>query len=66
MSLIVAGAIFGEVQVSLFVECAVFAEIQVSLFVAVAAFGEIPNSHQMLGSNLSSNATKSCGIRRRE
>ena len=46
MSLIVAGAIFGGVQVSLFVECAVFAEIQMSLFVAVAAFGEIWNDRR--------------------
>ena len=32
MSLFVAGAVFGEVQVSLFVAGAVFGEVQVSLF----------------------------------
>ena len=43
MSLFVAGAAFGEVQVSLFVAGAVFGEVQVSLFVAGAVFGEIWN-----------------------
>ena len=43
MSLFVAGAIFGEVQVSLFVAGAVFGEVEVSLFVAGAVFGEICN-----------------------
>ena len=39
----VAGAVFGEVQVSLFVAGAVFGEVEVSLFVAGAVFGEIWN-----------------------
>ena len=43
VSLFVAGAVFGEVQVSLFVAGAVFGEVQVSLFVAGAVFGEIWN-----------------------
>ena len=43
MSFLVAGAVFGEVQVSLFVAGAVFGEVQVSLFVAGAVFGEIWN-----------------------
>ena len=43
MSLFVAGAAFGEVQVSLFVAGAVFGEVQVPLFVAGAVFGEIWN-----------------------
>ena len=43
MWLFVAGAVFGEVQVSLFVAGAVFGEVQVSLFVAGAVFGEIWN-----------------------
>ena len=43
MSLFVAGAVFGEVQVSLFAAGAVFGEVQVSLFVAGAVFGEIWN-----------------------
>ena len=38
-----AGAVFGEVQVSLFVAGTVFGEVQASLFVAGAAFGEIWN-----------------------
>ena len=38
-----AGAVFGEVQVSLFVAGAVFGEVQASLFVAGAVFGEIWN-----------------------
>ena len=38
-----AGAVFGEVQVSLFVAGAAFGEVQVSLFVAGAAFREIWN-----------------------
>ena len=41
VSLFVAGAIFGEVHVSLFVAGAVFGEVQVSLFVAGAVFGEV-------------------------
>ena len=43
MSLFVAGAAFGEDQVSLFVAGAAFGEVQVSLFVAGAVFGEIWN-----------------------
>ena len=38
-----AGAVFGEVRVSLFVAGAVFGEVRVSLFVAGALFGEIWN-----------------------
>ena len=38
-----AGAVFGEVRVSLFVAGAVFGEVQESLFVAGAVFGEIWN-----------------------
>ena len=41
MSLFVAGALFGDVQVSLFVAGAVFGEVEVSLFVAGAVFGEV-------------------------
>ena len=41
VSLFVAGAVLGEVQVSLFVAGAVFGEVQVSLFVAGAVFGEV-------------------------
>ena len=40
VSLFVAGAVLGEVQVSLFVAGAVLGEVQVSLFVAGAVFGE--------------------------
>ena len=40
VSLFVAGAVLGEVQVSLFVAGAVFGEVVVSLFVAGAVFGE--------------------------
>ena len=43
VSLFVAGAVFGEVEVSLFVAGAAFGEVQVSLFVAGAVFGEIWN-----------------------
>ena len=43
MSLFVAGAAFGELQVSLFVAGAAFGEVQVSLFVAGAAHGEFLN-----------------------
>ena len=43
VSLFVAGALFGDVQVSLFVAGAVFGEVEVSLFVAGAVFGEIWN-----------------------
>ena len=38
-----AGALFGDVQVSLFVAGAVFGEVEVSLFVVGAVFGEIWN-----------------------
>ena len=38
-----AGAAFGDVQVSFFVAGAVFGEVEVSLFVAGAVFGEIWN-----------------------
>ena len=38
-----AGALLGEVQVSLFVAGAVFGEVQVALLVAGAAFGECLN-----------------------
>ena len=38
-----AGAVFGEVQVSLFVASAVLGDVQVSLFVAGAALGECLN-----------------------
>ena len=41
MSLFVAVALFGKVQVSLFVPGALFGEVQVSLFVAGAVFGEV-------------------------
>ena len=43
VSLFVADALFGDVQVSLFVAGAVFGEVEVSLFVAGAVFGEIWN-----------------------
>ena len=43
VSFFVAGAVFGEVQVSLFVAGAVFGEVAVSLFVAGTVFGEIWN-----------------------
>ena len=39
----VAGALFGDVELSLFVAGAVFGDVEVSLFVAGAAFGEIWN-----------------------
>ena len=38
-----AGAAFGEVQVSLFVAGAAFGEVHVSIFVVGAAFGEMWN-----------------------
>ena len=38
MLLFVAGAVLGEVQVSLFLAGAVFGEVQVSLFVAGAVY----------------------------
>ena len=38
-----AGAVFGEVEVSFFVAGAVFGEVEVSLFVAGAVFGDIWN-----------------------
>ena len=41
MSLFVAGAVFGEVQVTLFVAGAIFGKVKVSLFVAGAVFGEV-------------------------
>ena len=41
VSLCVVGAILGEVQVSLFVVGAVLGEVEVSLFVAGAVLGEI-------------------------
>ena len=41
VSLFVAGAVFGEVRVSLFVAGAILGEVQVSLFVAGAVFGEV-------------------------
>ena len=43
LSLFVAGALFGDVQVSLFVAGAVFGDVELSLFVAGAVFGEIWN-----------------------
>ena len=43
MSLLVAGAALGEVQVLLFLAGAALGEVQVSLFVAGAAFGEFLN-----------------------
>ena len=46
VSLFVAGEVFYEVQVSLFVAGEVFREVQVSLFVAGAVFGEIWNDSQ--------------------
>ena len=45
MSLFVAGALFGDVQVSLFVAGALFGDVQVSLFVAGAVFGEVEKCH---------------------
>ena len=44
--LFVAGAAFGDVQVSFFVAGAVFAEVEVSLFVAGAVFREIWNDRR--------------------
>ena len=46
MSLFVAGAIFGEVQVLLFVAAALFGEVQVSIFVAGAVFVVRFNCHE--------------------
>ena len=43
LSFFVAGAIFGEVQVSFFVAGAVFGEVELSFFVAGAVFREIWN-----------------------
>ncbi len=43
VSVVVPGAVFGEMQVSFFVADAVFGEVQVSLFVAGAVLGEIWN-----------------------
>ena len=48
-SLFVAGAKFGEVEVSLFLAGAAFGEVQVSLFVAGAAFGEVELSFFVAG-----------------
>ena len=41
VSLFVAGAVLGEVQVSLFVAGAVLGDVQVALFVAGVVFGEV-------------------------
>ena len=38
-----AGAVFGDVELSLFVAGAVFGDVELSLFVAGAVFGEIWN-----------------------
>ena len=46
VSLFVACAVFGEVQVTIFVAGAIVGEVQVSLFVAGAVFGEIWNDSQ--------------------
>ena len=48
VSLFVAGAVLGEVQVSLFVAGAVLGDVQVSLFVAGAVFGEGLNVSETL------------------
>ena len=51
MSLFVAGALFGDVQVSLFVAGAVFGEVEVSLFVAGAVlvkFGMIAGARNVV------------------
>ena len=58
VSLFVAGAVFCEVQVSLFVAGAVFREVQVSLFVAGAVFGEIWNDSQSANPDLPINLCK--------
>ena len=47
-----AGAVLGEVQVSLFVTGAVLGEVQVSLFVAGAVFGEVQVSPFVAGAVL--------------
>ena len=49
VSLFVAGAAFGEVQVSLFVAGAVFGDLGVSLFVAGAVFGDLGMSFFVAG-----------------
>ena len=49
MSLFVAGALFGDVQVLLFVAGALFGDVQVSLFVAGAIFGEVEVSLSVAG-----------------
>ena len=49
VSLFVAGAVFGEVQVSIFVAGAMLGEVQVSLFVAGAVFGEVQGSLYVAG-----------------
>ena len=49
VSLCVAGAVLGEVQVSLFVVGAVFGEVQVSLFVVGAVLGEVQVSLFVVG-----------------
>ena len=43
-----AGAIFGEVQVSLFVAGALFSEIQVSLFLAGAVFNHFSRQQYLV------------------
>ena len=52
MSLFVAGAVLGEVQVSLFVVGAVLGEVQVSLFVVGAVLGEVQVSLFVVGAVL--------------
>ena len=44
LSLFVAGAVFGEVELSLFLAGAVFGEVALSLFMAGAVFHEIWNA----------------------
>ena len=52
VSLFVAGAVLGEVQMSFFVAGAVLGEVQVSLFVAGAVLGEAQVSHFVAGTVL--------------
>ena len=52
VSLCVAGAVLGEVQVSLFVLGAVFGEVQVPLFVVGAVLGEVQVSLFVVGAVL--------------
>ena len=49
MLLFVAGAVFGEVEVSLFVPGTAFGEVELSLFVARATFGEVELSVVVAG-----------------